>query len=124
MKNIINQWLYIAALLPQFLFEDYMWLVITVILIGGVSRFFLKDKRVFVKLFCLELIVFTIVFFIFQDRVFYLQGVFESIELPSILLSIVFVIFNALNIAILFFTGYKLTGLFTEKTEAITSVEI
>jgi len=105
MKKIINQWPYFLALLPQFFVEDYMWLIITVILIGCISRFFLKEKYICIKLFVLELIVFSILFFILNDRIFYLEGILENLEVPNILLPILFILFNALNITILFFSS-------------------
>ena len=121
MKKVFNHWLYIVAILPQFVFEDYLWITIIVILTGWISRYFLKDKRVFIKLFILELIVFATVFFIYNDRIFYLKGVLDNLELPTILLSITFLLFNALNISILFFTGYTLNSLILNKTKIITA---
>ncbi len=123
MKKVINQWPFLIALLPQFFIDDYLWIIITVILIGSISRFFLKDKRVFIKMFVMELIVFSIIFFVFKDRVFYLHGTLESVGLPNILLSVLFILFNALNIAILFFAGYALSTLFTKKIKDTTLIE-
>lgn len=123
MKKIINLWPYFVALLPQFFVENYLWLTITLILIGCISKFFLKEKGVFLKMFLLELIVFTIVFFVFGDRVSYLHGILENSGLPSFLLSLLFILFNALNVAILFFTGYTLSSLFIKKTKEITSLK-
>ena len=71
---------------------------------------------VFIKMMMIELIVFSTTLFIFKDRIFYLNGILENLEIPEILLSICIPIFNSLNVAILFFTGYKLGNLLPIKT--------
>jgi len=112
MKKVINYIPYIiAALLPQFIFKDYLWILISTILIGFITQLFMKNKKFFLKLFLIELVLFSIVFFIHKNRIVYLNDVAHNLELPEIVLMFLFPIFNALNISILFFLGYKLSSL-------------
>ncbi|MHA7059721.1 hypothetical protein ACWGOQ_0021015 [Aquimarina sp. M1] len=124
MKKVINYWPYFIALIPQFIFNDYIWIVISIIFIGFISQYSIKNNLVFIKMMIIELIVFSMILFIFSDRIFYLKGILENLEIPEILLSICIPIFNSLNVAILFFTGYKLGSLFVNKTKELTSSEI
>ncbi|WP_299315150.1 hypothetical protein [uncultured Aquimarina sp.] len=116
MKKVINYWPYLLALLPQFIFTNYTLIVVTVILIGFISGYAAKNKLVVVKMIILELIVFSIVLFVYKDRIFYLDEIFKNLEIPIIMLSIVVPVFNALNITVLFFMGYTLSSLLPGKT--------
>lgn len=124
MKNPINYLPYLLALLPQFIFQNYTLVIIGTILTGLIAAYFVAATRVFGKMFIIELFAFTIVFFMLKDRVAYLNGVLNSFALPAIALSIIFPVFNALNIAILFFTGYKLGRLLPWKLNIANNVNI
>lgn len=115
MKKILQYWPYALALLPQFIFTDYRLVMAATVLIGMAAALLAPQRRVFGKMFGTELIVFSVVFFLFRDRVFYLHDVVRSLELPDILVTLVPPVFNALNVAILFYTGYKLVGLFPRR---------
>ncbi|GAA0731504.1 hypothetical protein GCM10009430_43810 [Aquimarina litoralis] len=123
MKKILNYWPYLIALIPQFIFNNYLLIVITTFLVGLTSRFYIKNKWVLVKMFLLELLTFTIIFLIVGDRIFYLDEILLNLNLSESLLVIIFPIFNALNISILFFTGYMLgTLLFGKKIATNTAL--
>ncbi|GGG24288.1 hypothetical protein GCM10011344_26280 [Dokdonia pacifica] len=108
MKNAIKLWPYAICLLPQFFITDYLWYMIIIIAIGFLAKFVVRPKNVFVTLFVLELVTCAILFLVFNDRVFYLNGIFENLKLPALLSPVAFILFNAINMTVLFFTGYTL----------------
>jgi hypothetical protein len=79
---------------------------------------------VFFKMFVLELITISVVYFVYENRVLYLSGVFENLNISETFVPISFLIFNALNISILFFFGYKISSLLLNKKNKITSQEL
>ncbi|HWK07169.1 MAG TPA: hypothetical protein VNS58_26235 [Puia sp.] len=111
MKKIINYWPYGLALLPQFIFADYSWVIISVVAIGMISTRFIGARNVFWKMFIIELILFSLFFFIVRDRLFYVKGVLKYFEMPEFLLLLVPPVFNALNTAVLFCVGRELVGI-------------
>ncbi len=124
MKKLFNYWPYVVALLPQFIFDNYLWIMITIILIGIIANLFIKRKMVFLKMFVLELITISVVYFVYENRILYLSEVFENLNISEIFVSISFLVFNALNISILFFFGFKLSSLLLNKKNKITSQEL
>lgn len=111
MKSIKNTLPYLIALIPQILIANYTVMLISVILIGFIAGWFLTDKKVFVKMMIFQFAFFTILFFTTNDNIHYLESVIENIGLPSILLPVIFILFNTLNISILFLFGFKLQKL-------------
>lgn len=120
MKNIINYWPYIVAIALQLTIPNYTLIVLFTILIGAIAVFFIKRNRVLIKSFSLALIIFLVVFIIFRSRVVYMEDVINGLGLPSFLGLILFPVFNALNVTILFFMGYTLGKLFFKKTIEVT----
>ncbi len=120
MKKIIRFCPYIIALLPQFFIQDYLWYMIVMLLIGFVSRYIIQPKKVLLTMFLIELVVFSIILLVFNDRIFYLKGVFENLALPTILSPIIFLLFNAVNVAVLYFTGYTLGRLISAKDVVVS----
>ena len=112
MKNIQTFIPYVIALLPQFLFENYLVIVFTTFIMGLISYTFVIRKYVFLKIFSLELILFSIIFQFFKDRVHYVDYLLLTIGDISFLKTIFFSFFNALNIAVLFYFGYLIARLF------------
>jgi hypothetical protein len=94
------------------------------VLIGGVTAFFIKKNNVFLKSFSVALLVFLIVFLLYKSRVVYMEDVIAGLGLPSMLSFILFPLFSALNVAILFFMGYTLGKLFSKKTPQVVPQEI
>lgn len=115
MKKLINHWPYVMAILPQLIFTDYIWVIISTILIGSIAYYFIPAQKVFGKIFIIELVLFFILFFIVQDRVFYMKDVLKHFGLPTFILLVIFPFFNALNVGILFFTGYQISRLLLDK---------
>lgn len=107
MKKLTSNGPYIIALIPQFIFTNYIWVLISTVLIGFIASYVVSPVKVFGKMFILEFILFFVLFFMLKERVFYLKDVLLYFQVPSMFLSIVLPIFNALNISILFFAGYK-----------------
>lgn len=119
MKNILNYLPYIVVLIAQFLINNYSIILITTILIGFIAAFTIERKRVFLKSFLIAIVVFTTVFLIYQSRIEYLKGILENLGLSSVLIYVLFPLFNALNTAILFLIGYKIGVLFNERKKHI-----
>jgi hypothetical protein len=105
----------LLALPFQFLFQDYSWIVISTILAGFVAQLLTEDKRLFLKVFIIELVIFALIFMYFSNRISYLDHVFQNLRLPEFLIGGFFVAFNALNIATLFFMGYKVSSLIIKR---------
>lgn len=116
MKNIINYLPYCIAIVLQFIIPSYFLIVLLTVLIGIISAFFIKRRRVFIRSFSLTFLIFMLVFILYQSRIVYMGDVIASIGLPSITLYILFPLFTALNVSILFYTGYVLGTLFSKKT--------
>jgi len=119
MKNILNYLPYIVVLITQFLINNYTIILLTTILIGFIAAFTIERKRVFLKSFLIAIVVFTTVFLIYQSRIEYLKGILENLGLSSVLIYVLFPLFNALNTAILFLIGYKIGVLFNERKKHI-----
>jgi hypothetical protein len=112
MKKLLYRAPYLIALVPQFIFEYYACIVLGVILIGLLLGSYTAEKSVFGKIFFIEALIFSVVYYTTKERVFYLGDIFTNLGVSTYLVPVLFVIFNALNIAILFFFGYKLGQLF------------
>lgn len=115
MKKLINYWPFVLAVLPQLVFTNYIWVLISTILIGFIAYYFIPAQKVFGKMFIIELVLFFILFLIVQDRVFYIKDVLKHFGLPTFTLLIILPFFNALNVGILFFTGYQIGRLLLGK---------
>lgn len=115
---------YIIAIGLQFIIPNYTLIMVFTILTGSVAAFFIKKNSVFIKSFSVALLVFLIVFLMYKSRVVYMEDVIAGYGLPKMLSFVVFPLFSALNVAILFFMGYTLGSLFSKKAIQITSQEI
>ncbi len=103
--------LFLLALLPQLLFKEYFLTLISTIIIGAIAGWFINEKRVFLKMLLVQFIFFSILFIVKRSSIFYLDQVMDNLELPYFLMPLFFIVFNSLNIAILFYFGYKLCKL-------------
>lgn len=119
MKKIIKFTPYLIALLPQFFIGNYIWYMITIVLIGFIARYVIKPKKVFLTMFLVELVAFSVLFLVLKDRVFYVKEIVEGAGIPVLSSTMIFILFNALNIAVLFFTGYTLSQVFSTKKVAL-----
>ncbi|WP_299676664.1 hypothetical protein [uncultured Dokdonia sp.] len=115
MKKSLNYLPYVVVILIQFLMSNYTAILLAIILIGVVSSFVIKHKRVFLKSFLLALAVFGVTFFIYQSRIDYIKDLLVNLGLPGVFVFVFFPLINALNTAILFFFGYKIGKLFTRR---------
>ncbi|AXT56529.1 MULTISPECIES: hypothetical protein [Aquimarina] len=111
MKKTLNYLPYVVALIPQFVFNNYNLILISTILIGFIAQFVIDRNKVFFKVFILEILAFSIVFFLLKERVYYLNEALNNLGFSEILIVILLPVFNAINISILFFFGYKLSNL-------------
>lgn len=101
----------ILALIPQFIFENYTLVVLFTVAVGFAGGWLLEDKKIFLKMALFQLIFFSILFFVSRGNVFYLNEVMQNLKLPLFLIPIVFILFNTLNVAILFLFGYRIQKL-------------
>lgn len=124
MKHLFNYLPYIIIIGLQFVIPNYTVLVLSTILVGLVASFYMPNKSVFLKSFLLTFIVFAIVFFIYKSRVLYMGAVLNSFGLPDYSLYLIFPVFNALNVAILFLVGHKLGTMFSSITVKRTLEEV
>lgn len=108
--RVIRICYYSLVLIPQFLFQDYEYILISTVLAGLISHAVQIDFR-FKLLFFMELIIFSFFFVLYKERIFYLFDSFNDFGIPSILIYIVSALFNALNVSILFYFGYNLYAL-------------
>ena len=115
MKKILNYLPYILVILIQFLMSNYSMILMTIILIGFVSPFTIKHRKVFLKTFLMALLVFTTVFLIYQSRLGYVKELLVNLGLPEFFVFVFFPVINALNTAILFFFGYSIGNLFARR---------
>lgn len=115
MKKILNYLPFIVVLIPQFLINNYIIILLFTILIGFLSFFTIERKRVFLKCFLFGIAVFTTVFLIYESRVDYVNGLLINLGLSRLFIYVVFPVFSALNTTILFFFGYKTAQLFFDK---------
>ena len=107
---------YLLAVIPQILFKEYTWIVFSTIAIGFLSSLLIgRQQAVFLKIFIAELIVFGLLFFVSRDHVLYFDDVFKNLGISTALIPIVFIVFNVLNISLLFYFGYKVHNLFIRK---------
>ncbi|PZX38989.1 hypothetical protein LX97_02354 [Nonlabens dokdonensis] len=110
--NIIKNILPIAiALIPQIIFENYTYVLISIIIIGFISGWFLNDKKIFLKALILQLVFFTILYCITNKNISYLNNVAENLGMPAFIIPVIFILFNTLNFSILFSFGYRLQKL-------------
>lgn len=111
MKTIKNILPFIILLFPQVIFENYTYILVSTITIGFICGRVLDDKNVFLKALIFQFIFFTMLFYITNKNIFYLNNIAENLGLSTLLIPVVFVLFNSLNISILFLFGYKLNKL-------------
>lgn len=111
MKIVKNILPIIIALIPQIIFENYTYTLVSIIVIGFISGWFLHDKKVFLKSLIFQLVFFTILYYLTNNNIFYLNNVAENLGLPTLVIPIIFVLFNILNFSILFSFGYRLQKL-------------
>ncbi len=111
MKIIKNILPFIIALLPQIVFENYTYIVVSTIAIGFIGGLFVKYKKVFLKIVILQFVFFSLLFYLTNDNIFYLNNVVQNLGLPLLLTPVIFILFNTLNISILFSFGYWLQKL-------------
>ena len=115
MKKILNYLPFTVVLIAHFLINNYTILLIFIILTGFVAAFKIERKTVFLKNFIIGLVVFTAVFLIYESRVEYVKSFFVNLELSSVLIYVLFPLFNALNTAILFAFGFKIGILIADR---------
>lgn len=118
MKNILNYLPFIVVIIAQFLVNNYIMILIFTILIGFLASFKIERKRVFLKSFIIGLVVFTTVFLIYESRVDYINGLLVNIGLSRFFIYVLFPVFSALNMSILFYCGYKTGQLLFDKKVA------
>lgn len=111
MKIIKNVLPIVIALIPQIAFENYTYTLVSVIIIGFISGWFLNDKKVFLKALIFQLVFFAILYYLTKNNIFYLNNVAENLGLPTLVIPIIFILFNILNFSILFSFGYRLQKL-------------
>ncbi|CAL2082516.1 hypothetical protein [Tenacibaculum sp. 190524A02b] len=116
MKRIKNTLPFILALVPQLLFEKYIYVLIITIIIGFIGAWIQEDKKIFSKMLIIQLIFFSIIFYFTKDNISYLNNVAENLKLPAFLITIIFILFNTLNISILFLFGYRFQKLVFNNT--------
>lgn len=110
--NIIKNTLpYFLGILPQFCFQNYTVIVFITILIGFLGGYLIKSSKVFIKIAVFQFFAFIIFYIICKENIAYLNDVFENLNLPVLLLPVLFTVFNVLNISILFFFGFRLQKL-------------
>jgi len=103
------------TILPQFIFKNYTLIALCTFLAGVIMNFS-KEKSVPVYIiFLVELIIICIIYSLFKHRVIYLHTIMENFGLHPILTIVVFCLFNAVNISVLYMFGYKLGQLFSSK---------
>lgn len=115
MKKILNYLPFLVVLIAQLLIDNYTILLIFTILTGFIAAFKIERKRVFLKNFIIGLVVFTAVFLIYESRVEYVKSLFVNLGLSSVLIYVLFPLFNALNTAILFAFGFKIGVLVADR---------
>ncbi|AXG70232.1 hypothetical protein KORDIASMS9_02471 [Kordia sp. SMS9] len=111
MKLIKEYLLYFMAVLPQIFLEDYYIILLATVSIGFIAGYLIQSKKVFLKMMIIQLIVISILFYLHHDRIAYIETILQNLGLSLILIPVIFIVFNTLNIAILFFFGYKIQDL-------------
>lgn len=124
MKYLFNYLPYIIIVGLQFVIPNYTLLMISTILVGVVASFYIKNKSIFLKSFILTFVVFAVIFFIYKSRVLYMESILNSFGLPVYSLYLIFPVFNALNVSILFLVGHKLGTIFHSITVKRTLEEV
>ncbi|WP_209405586.1 hypothetical protein [Pseudozobellia sp. WGM2] len=107
MRNIKYTLPFITALFPQVLFENYTFILVCTIVIGFIGGWFLTDRNVFLKMIISQLIFFGILFYTANKNISYLDHVVENLGLSTFLIDVTFILFNTLNISLLFLFGFK-----------------
>ena len=97
-----------GALLPQFIFENYLLTTIALLIIGVGYSFIQDTKYLFRNLFLVELLLISIISFLLTERIAYLAESMQAVGMPSILLYAIFILFNAINVVVLTYLGYKI----------------
>jgi hypothetical protein len=114
--NFAKNWVpVIIALIPQIIFENYPYILLSTIGIGFISGWFVTEKKVFLKILILQLLFFIFLFYSSNKNIQYLNEVIQNLGLPAFLIDFVFIAFNTLNITILFYFGYRLQRLIFNK---------
>ncbi len=118
--RIKNYLPYLLALLPQVIFSQYLLVVLTTVLIGFLAAWFIEGRRVFLRMLGIQFVFFLVLFLVFQANISYLGQIMSNLKMPAIIVPILFVLFNTLNLAILFFFGYKVARMITGQKPAVT----
>ena len=113
MKKNLSYFLFIISLVPQFLFENYLFMVAAVFVLGFVSGYLSEKQNVFLKVFFLEIIVYTLILIFCGQRIFYIHEIISKFQISDSILYTFLIIFNGLNIAIIFYLGSKVSTLMT-----------
>ncbi len=116
MKRIAGQLLFFAAIIPQYVFPKYEWVVVSTCVIGFLTQLLIPNGKVFFKILIWELFSYSIMFMLFKNRIFYLDLVVENLGLNKILVPVTFIIFNTLNISLIFYFGYIISNLLLNKS--------
>ena len=106
MKAVISHFIIVLALIPQFFFDNYLMIVWSITFLGILFRYYFKRRNVFSKIFILETVTYSIFLFFTWDRLFYLPEIMLKFGISEYILIVILVVFNALNISVLFYTGY------------------
>lgn len=97
-----------GILLPQIAITNYLAIVLCWIAIGSAMAYLGYVKKVFLVGFLLQAVIATILFFGFSgSNSSFFTHVTENLELPGFLFAIVFILFNALNVAACLYVGNK-----------------
>ncbi|WP_440880062.1 hypothetical protein [Tenacibaculum sp. C7A-26P2] len=104
-KKLIKDIPLLLATLPQIIFNNYGWIIAITILVGFSSAFLIENRNIFRKIICYQFIVFSIVFLFEKENIYYIDMIFDNFSLPKLLSSIIFILFNLLNIVVLFYSG-------------------
>jgi hypothetical protein len=98
----------IGILIPQVLIPNYLIIILSWLTIGVIMAYYGNTKKVFLTGFLLQAILATVLFFGFSgSNSTFLTHVMENLGLPGFLFAIVFILFNALNVAACLYIGNK-----------------
>ena len=111
MRRLTNVMPYLVALIPQIVFHNYTFVLLSTILIGFISGWTLTIKGVFMKMAIVQLAFYSLLFLTNKSNIEYLNDVLGNFGLSSYLLPFLFIIFNTLNISFLFLLGRKIQKL-------------
>ena len=111
MKNYI---FYILALIPQLIFTNYILVMVSTILIGFIGYSFIQQKHIFFKMFLFELLFFVIVLYFCHKNITYFYNVLKGFQISEIVVTMILILFNAINVAVLFYLGNFIRGIFVQ----------